>query len=51
MFGEEVGVVRATQDAGHPIKAVPDVIISEATAFDRLKIHPLVAEKMIRRKV
>ena len=45
MFGEEDGVVRATQDAGHPIKAVPDVIISEATAFDRLKNTPARGRK------
>lgn len=40
MFGEEVGVMQVTQEAHHPIKAVPDIMISEATAFDRLRHTP-----------
>lgn len=40
MFGEEVGVVSVTEEAGHPIKTVPYIEISEATAFERLRTMP-----------
>lgn len=36
MFGEEQGVIQATEQAGHPIKVVPFLDIPPEVAFERL---------------
>lgn len=40
VVGEEVGVLAATEAAGHPTMAVPYLHITEAEAFHRLKNMP-----------
>jgi adenylate kinase len=40
MHGEEPGVIAATSEAGHPIRGVPHLEITEDEAFRRLKASP-----------
>jgi adenylate kinase len=38
--GEEAGVMAATRDAGHPLRAVPYLQITEEESFRRLALNP-----------